>query len=175
MSHLKSLVTFFFIFIYALQADTPEKLAKIRNLLEGRYELVYWEQDNVEFRYPKVAGTLVVYNNTISFTLDSNMQDNKSTKTIGWGIYTLSEKNYNYKYFDFKRVTNSNKGLIINKELPWKGMREYDVKFKNNILLLTSSTGKQTWKLDKDSLTYRDEEWGTEKKKIQRYWKRIDK
>ena len=26
----------------------------------------------------------------------------------------------------------------------------------------------------KDSLTYRDEEWGTKKKKIQRYWKRID-
>ena len=43
-------------------------------------------------------------------------------------------------------------------------MREYDIKFKNNILLLTSSTGKQSWKLDKDSLTYMDEEWGTEKK-----------
>ena len=54
-------------------------------------------------------------------------------------------------------------------------MREYNIKFKNNILLLTSSTGKQSWKLDKDSLTYMDEEWGTEKKKIHRYWKRIDK
>ena len=97
MCYLKSLVTFFFIFINALHADTQEKLAKIKNLLEGRYELIYWKQDNVEFRYPKVAGTLVVYNNTISLTLDSNIQDNKTTKTIGWGIYTLSEKNYNYK------------------------------------------------------------------------------
>ena len=35
MSHLKSLVTFFFIFIYALQADTPENLAKIRGNQNG--------------------------------------------------------------------------------------------------------------------------------------------
>ena len=175
MRYLKLILTFFFIFINTIQADTSEKITDIKNLLEGRYELVYWQQDNLKYRYPKVAGTLVVYNNTISFTLDSNIQENKITKTIGWGTYSLSEKNYNYKYFDYKRVTDSKKGLIINKELPWIDMREYDVNLENNILLLTSSTGKQTWKLDKDSLTYRDEEWGTEKKEVERYWKRINK
>ena len=36
---------------------------------------------------------------------------------------------------------------------------------KDDKLLLTSSTGKQTWELTKKSLIYRDKEWGEDKKK----------
>ena len=38
----------------------------------------------------------------------------------------------------------------------------------------TSLTGKQTRELDKKSLIYSDKEWGTDKKEVIRYWKRIN-
>jgi hypothetical protein len=64
--------------------------------------------------------------------------------------------------------------MNVNKTIPWQGMRKYSVSLKNDKLLLTSSTGKQTWELDKKSLIYTDEEWGTDKTEIIRYWKRIN-
>ena len=72
-------------------------------------------------------------------------------------------------------MTDDGRDLQINKNLPWKGMREYNVSIKGDKLLLNSKTGKQTWNLDKDSLIYTDKEWGEDKKEVIRYWKRIDK
>ena len=71
-------------------------------------------------------------------------------------------------------MTDNGTDMKVNKTLPWQGMRKYSVLLKNNKLLLTSSTGKQTWELDKKSLIYTDKEWGTDKKEVIRYWKRIN-
>ena len=172
---MKSLLVILFFFLSFFKVLSSENIVDIKNLLEGRYELVFWEQDNLKFEYPKVAGTLIVSYNKISFTLDSNMTEGKTIKIIGWGHYTLSAKKYNYGYFDFKKMTDNGRDIQINKNLPWKGMREYSVSLKGDKLLLTSKTGKQTWKLDKDSLIYTDKEWGEDKKKVIRYWKRINK
>ena len=101
------------------------------------------------------------------------MKENESLKIIGWGNYNLSVNEYNYGYFDFKKMTDNGTDMKVNKTLPWQGMRKYSVLLKNNKLLLTSSTGKQTWELDKKSLIYTDKEWGTDKKEVIRYWKRI--
>ena len=118
------------------------------------------KQNDLKFNFPKVAGTLVVNNNKISFTLDSHMNEKETVKIIGWGNYNLSVKKYNYGYFDFKKMTYNGIDRKVNKNLPWKGMREYRVLLKDSKLVLTSSTGKQTWKLDKESLVYTDKEWG---------------
>ena len=61
----------------------------------------------------------------------------------------------------------------VSSNLPWQGMRKYSVLLKDDKLLLTSTTGKQTWELTKKSLIYTDKEWGEDKKNIIRYWKRI--
>ena len=102
------------------------------------------------------------------------MKDNETVKIIGWGTYTLSLKEYNYGYFDFKKMTDNGRDMKVNNSLPWKGMRKYSVSLKNSKLVLTSETGKQTWKLDKESLLYTDKEWGEDKKEVIRYWKRIE-
>ena len=171
---MKLLLIIFFSFFSFFKANASENIDDIKNLLEGRYELVYWKQDNLKFNYPQIAGTLVVKDNKISFTLDSNMKENESLKIIGWGNYNLSVNEYNYGYFDFKKMTDNGTDMKVNKTLPWQGMRKYSVLLKNNKLLLTSSTGKQTWELDKKSLIYTDKEWGTDKKEVIRYWKRIN-
>ena len=164
----------FFLFTIYLKANSSDNINDIKSLLEGRYELVFWEQDNLKFNYPKVAGTLVLKDNKISFTLDSNMKESETIKIIGWGNYNLSVTEYNYGYFDFKKVTDNGEDMKVNENLPWQGMRKYGVLLKDDKLLLTSSTGKQTWKLDKKSLIYSDKEWGTDKKEVVRYWKRIE-
>ena len=53
-------------------------------------------------------------------------------------------------------------------------MRKYSVLLKNDKLVLTSSTGKQNWEINKKSLIYTDKEWGRYKKEVIRYWKRIN-
>ena len=105
MKCLKVYLLSFFLFTIYLKANSSDNINDIKSLLEGRYELVFWVQDNLKFNYPKVAGTLVL---------------------------------------------------------------------KDNKLVLTSVTGKQSWELDKKSLVYRDKEWGEEKDEVIRYWKRIE-
>ena len=174
MKYFKIYLLSLFLLLNYLKVNSSDNINDIKSLLEGRYELVYWKQDNLKFNYPQIAGTLVVKDNKISFTLDSNMKENESLKIIGWGNYNLSVNEYNYGYFDFKKMTDNGTDMKVNKTLPWQGMRKYSVLLKNNKLLLTSSTGKQTWELDKKSLIYTDEEWGTDKKEVIRYWKRIN-
>ena len=174
MKYLKVYLLSFILLLNYLKANSSDNINDIKSLLEGRYELVFWEQDNLKFNYPKVAGTLVLKNNKISFTLDSSMKENETVKIIGWGNYSLSVNEYNYGYFDFKKMTDNGIDMKVNENLPWQGMRKYSVLFKNDNLVLTSSTGKQTWKLDKKSLIYTDKEWGTDKKEVKRYWKRIN-
>ena len=171
---MKLLLIIFFSFFSLFKVNSSENVNDIKVLLEGRYELVYWKQDNIKFDYPKVAGTLVVKDNKISFTLDSNMKENETIKIIGWGNYNLSINEYNYGYFDFKKMTDNGTGIKVNENLPWQGMRKYSVSLKKNKLVLTSSTGKQSWELDNKSLIYTDKEWGTDKKEVIRYWKRIE-
>ena len=170
---MKLLLIILFSFLSFFKLNTSENIDDIKSLLEGRYELVYWKQDNLKFNYPQIAGTLVVKDNKISFTLDSNMKENETLKIIGWGNYNLSVNEYNYGYFDFKKMIDNGADMKVNKTLPWQGMRKYSVLLKNDKLLFTSSTGKQTWELDKKSLIYTDKEWGTDKKEVIRYWKRI--
>jgi len=174
MKYLKIYLLSFILLLNYSKANSSDNINDIKSLLEGRYELVFWEQNNFKFNYPKVAGTLVVKNNKISFTLDSNMKESETVKIIGWGNYNLSVTEYNYGYFDFKKMTDNGIDMKVNENLPWQGMRKYSVLLKNDKLVLTSSTGKQTWKLDKKSLIYTDKEWGTDKKEIIRYWKRIE-
>jgi len=171
---IKLLFIIFFSFLSLFKVNASENINDIKVLLEGRYELVYWKQDNIKFDYPKVAGTLVVKDNKISFTLDSNMKKSETVKIIGWGNYNLSINEYNYGYFDFKKMTDNGTDIKVNENLPWKGMRKYSVSLKKNKLVLTSSTGKQSWELDNKSLIYTDKEWGTDKKEVIRYWKRIE-
>ncbi len=174
MKCLKVFLLSFFLFTINLKANSSDNINDIKSLLEGRYELVFWEQDNLKFNYPTVAGTLVLKDNKISFTLDSNMKESETIKIIGWGNYNLSVNEYNYGYFDFKKVTDNGEDMKVNENLPWQGMRKYGVFLKDDKLLLTSSTGKQTWNLDKKSLIYTDMEWGADKKEVVRYWKRIE-
>ena len=174
MKHLKIYLLSFFLLLNYIKANSSDNITDIKSLLEGRYELIFWEQDNLKFNYPKVAGTLVVKNNRISFTLDNNMKESETVKIIAWGNYNLSVTEYNYGYFDFKKMTDNGIDMKVNENLPWQGMRKYSVLLKNDKLVLTSSTGKQTWKLDKNSLIYTDKEWGTDKKEVIRYWKRIE-
>ena len=173
MKYFKIYLLSFFLLLNYLKANSSDNINDIKSLLEGRYELVYWKQDNLKFNYPQIAGTLVVKDNKISFTLDSNMKENESLKIIGWGNYNLSVNEYNYGYFDFKKMTDNGADMKVNKTLPWQGMRKYSVLLKNNKLLLTSSTGKQTWELNRKSLIYTDKEWGEDKKEVIRYWKRV--
>ena len=174
MKYGKKYLLVLFLFLNGLKGNASDNIIDIKNLLEGRYELVYWTENNVQYDYPEVAGVLVINNNNALITMDKNMYSNKSVELIGWGRYTINSKSFHIGWHDWKLLLIENNIKTVKKKSPWKGMREYSVSLKGNKLVLTSITGKQSWELNKNSLVYRDKEWGEDKDEVIRYWKRVN-
>jgi hypothetical protein len=174
MKYLKVYLLSFFLLLNYLKANSSDNINDIKSLLEGRYELVYWTENKIQYDYPEVAGILVINDNNASITMDKNMDSNKSVELIGWGRYKINSRSFHIGWHDWKLLLIENNIKKVKKKSPWKGMREYSVSLKDNKLVLTSVTGKQSWELDKKSLVYRDKEWGEEKDEVIRYWKRIE-
>ena len=174
MKYLKIYLLIFFLLLNFSKANSSDNINDIKSLLEGRYELVYWTENKIQYDYPEVAGVLVINNNNALITMDKNMNSNKSVELIGWGKYKINSRSFYIGWHDWKVLLIENNIKTVKKKSPWKGMREYSVSLKDNKLVLTSVTGKQSWELDEKSLVYRDKEWGEEKDEIIRYWKRIE-
>ena len=174
MKYLRIYLLIFFSLLNYLKANSSDNINNIKSLLEGRYELVYWTENKIQYDYPEVAGVLVINNNNALITMDKNMDSNKSVELIGWGKYKINSRSFYIGWHDWKVLLIENNIKTVKKKSPWKGMREYSVSLKNNKLVLTSVTGKQSWELDKKSIVYRDKEWGEEKDEVIRYWKRIE-
>ena len=174
MKYLKVYLLSFFMLLNYLKIHSSDNMNYIKSLLEGRYELVYWTENKIKYDYPEVAGVLVINNNNALITMDKNMDSNKSIELIGWGKYKINSRSFHIGWHDWKLLLIENNIKTVKKKSPWKGLREYSVSLKDNKLVLTSVTGKQSWKLDKKSLVYRDKEWGEEKDEVIRYWKRIE-
>ena len=174
MKYLKVYLLSFFLLLNYLKANSSDNINDIKSLLEGRYELVYWTENKIQYDYPEVAGVLVISNNNALITMDKNMNSNKSVELIGWGKYKINSRSFHIGWHDWKLLLIKNNIKTVKKKSPWKGMREYSVSLKDNKLVLTSVTGKQSWELDEKSLVYRDKEWGEEKDEVIRYWKRIE-
>ena len=173
MKYLKVYLLSFFLLLNYLKANSSDNINDIKSLLEGRYELVYWTENKIQYDYPEVAGILVINDNNALITMDKNMNSNKSVELIGWGRYKINSRSFHIGWHDWKLLLIENNIKTVKKKSPWKGMREYSVSLKANKLVLTSITGKQSWELNKKSLIYRDKEWGEDKDEVIRYWKRI--
>jgi len=174
MKYLKIYLLSFFLLLNYIKANSSDNITDIKSLLEGRYELVYWTENKIQYDYPEVAGVLVINNNNALITMDKNMNSNKSVELIGWGRYKINSRSFHIGWHDWKLLLIENNIKTVKKKSPWEGMREYNVSLKGNKLVLTSITGKQSWELDKKSLVYKDKEWGEEKDEVIRYWKRIN-
>ena len=174
MKYLKIYLLNFFLLLNYFKANSSDNINDIKSLLEGRYELVYWTENKIQYDYPEVAGVLVINNNNALITMDKNMNSNKSVELIGWGRYKINSTSFHIGWHDWKLLLIENNIKTVKKKSPWEGMREYNVSLKGNKLVLTSITGKQSWELDKKSLVYKDKEWGEEKDEVIRYWKRIN-
>ena len=174
MKYLKVYLLSLFLLLNYLKVNSSDNINNIKSLLEGRYELVYWTENKIQYDYPEVAGVLVINNNKALITMDKNMDLNKSIELIGWGKYKINSRSFHIGWHDWKLLLIENNIKTVKKKSPWKGMREYSVSLKDNILVFTSVTGKQSWELDEKSLVYRDKEWGEEKDEVIRYWKRIE-
>ena len=174
MKYLKVYLLSFFLLLNYLKANSSDNINDIKSLLEGRYELVYWTENKIQYDYPEVAGVLVINDNNALITMDKNMNSNKSVELIGWGRYKINSRSFHIGWHDWKLLLIENNIKTVKKKSPWQGMREYNVSLKGNKLVLTSITGKQSWELDKKSLVYKDKEWGEEKDEVIRYWKRIN-
>ena len=173
MKYIKYLLSIVFLLTSSLSNADDTKTDKIHQLLYGMYELETWVDEELIYKYPDVAGTLVVSKGKIAFTLDNSINNKKTVKVIGWGTNILEADKFSYKYNEFKVLIIQDDNKTVNSKLPWEGNRIYDLELKGEELLLSANNGSQTWLLNKDNLIYTDTEWGLDKKYAQRVWRRI--
>ena len=133
---MKSLLVILFFFLSFFKVLSSENIVDIKNLLEGRYELVYWTENKIQYDYPEVAGVLVINNNNALITMDKNMNSNKSVELIGWGRYDINSYSFHIGWHDWKLLLIENNIKSVKKKSPWKGMREYSVSIKGDKLLV---------------------------------------
>ena len=162
------------IFLGYVKANSFEGINDIKHLLEGRYELIYWTENKIQYYYPEVAGIFILNNNNALITLDKNMDTNKSVELIGQEKYKINSESFHIGWHDWKLLLIQNNIKRVKKKSPWEGMREYSVSLKDNKLVLTSMTGKQSCNINKNSIVYRDKELSKDKNEVVRYWKRVD-
>ena len=173
MRHIKYLLSIIFLLTSSLVIANDGKVEKINKLLYGMYELETWVDEELTYKYPDVAGTLVVSEGKIAFTLDNSINNKKTVKVIGWGTNILEANKFSYKYDEFKVLIIQDGNKKVNSKLPWKGNRVYDLQLTDDELLLSANNGSQTWLLNKNYLIYTDTEWGLDKKYAKRVWRRI--
>ena len=128
-------------FLSFSKGNSSENINDIKGLLNGRYELVYWTENKIQYDYPEVAGVLVINNNNALITMDKNMNKNKSLELIAWGKYKINSKSFHIGWHDWKLLLIENNIKTVKKDSPWEGMREFSVSLNGNKLLLTSITG----------------------------------
>ena len=102
MKYLKVYLLSFFLFLNYLKANSSDNINDIKSLLEGRYELVYWTENKIQYDYPEVAGILVINDNNALITMDKNMNSNKSVELIGWGKYKINSRSFHIGWHDWK-------------------------------------------------------------------------
>ena len=144
MKYLKVYLLSFFLLLNYLKANSSDNINDIKSLLEGRYELVYWTENKIQYDYPEVAGVLVINDSNALITMDKNMNSNKSVELIGWGRYKINSRSFHIGWHDWKLLLIENNIKKVKKKSPCKGMREYSVSLKDDKLVLNSVTGKQS-------------------------------
>ena len=100
-----------------VKANSSEGKNDIRNLLEGRYELIYWTENNIQYYYPEVAGIFILNNNNALITLDKNMDTNKSVELIGQEKYKINSESFHIGWHDWKLLLIENNIKTVKKDL----------------------------------------------------------
>ena len=88
--HILILILLFTFF----KANSSENIEDIKNFSEGRYEFVYWIENNIQYYYLEVAEIPVFYNDSALIALNKNVNANKSVELIGWGKYKINSKSF---------------------------------------------------------------------------------
>ena len=103
-------------------------------------------------------------NNTKVFINKLKIEDYATTKVGHYKVTITINSSIPNNSTNFQQISIINNETIV---IPY-------TEIKDNKLVLTSVTGKQSWELDKRSIVYRDKEWGEEKDEVIRYWKRVE-
>ena len=106
------------IFLGCVKANSSEGINDIKNLLEGRYELVYRKENNAQYYYPEVAGIFILNNNNALITMDKNMDTNKSVELIGLGKYKINSESFYIGWHDWKLLLIEKNIKTVKKKIP---------------------------------------------------------
>ena len=117
MKYLRIYLLIFFSLLNYLKANSSDNINNIKSLLEGRYELVYWTENKIQYDYPEVAGVLVINNNNALITMDKNMNSNKSVELIGWGKYKINSRSFYIGWHDWKVLLIENNIKTVKKKI----------------------------------------------------------
>ena len=155
-----------------LGSDKEHK-EKILRLLNGMYEVVSWYDGKTIHRPPDVAGRWAFFDGKIMSIIHNRINKENRKSSIKWGHAFISNSEFQYTYTETLNIKGSENSSIINHLIPWTGMRTFKLRLHDDILYMTSNSGKQNWEISKSGIIYTDNAWGDENIFVKRAWKRI--
>jgi len=154
-------------------ADHQKKDSQILEVINGMYEVVEWNDGEQTHRPPEVSGRWGFHDNKVMFILHDRTDPELFKSKFGWGNGTVEGGKFQYTYTDHLNLRGTKDSSSYTFDLPFDGMRFFNVEIKNDGIEMKSESGKQTWIINRKGMLYTDIEWGPDKVFTQRKWKRI--
>ena len=171
---MKRILHFLFIcFTFSCSVIERDKDQEILSLLTGMYAIESWYDGDSLHMPPAVSGRWVFYEGKIMSSIHNRTKKNNYKSSFKWGHGTVVGEVFSYTYTETLNIKGTQNSAKMNLIKPWVGMRTFNVKIKNNELIMTSSDGKQIWTITKEGMIYSDSEWGDDKIFVKRKWKRL--
>jgi len=140
--------------------------AVIRAAIEGTWVLEEWRVDGFVLRPPMATGRMSFHDNVIMIT-GTGKRGDRTRSFYAYGSYEVGESTWSYGYQEYVAVREAQSTVSIARDLPWKGLRQFQARIEENKLILDFEGGNARIVISGDDFAYN--ETGT----LVRRWTRI--
>lgn len=139
----------------------------LNELIEGVYELAEWHIDGEIVTPPRIDGRFVLRDGAAITILTNSADPQNPSSAAFFGSYRLSADGFAYGYASARLLMQGPEGLIVVDQLPWEGMRDFDVEHRDGQVALSNARHAAEFVFDAQGFAY------LEKGVLQRRWRRL--
>jgi hypothetical protein len=118
-------------------------VSEIKAVIDGAYNLEEWHSADRVFRPPQVDGRFIVLNGAVVTILIKKTPEEQRFTFIGFGVYELNEGSFSYRYDNVSRFIQKEGAINESHELPFVGMRDFDITEEGGTIRLRSQSSEQ--------------------------------
>ena len=115
-----------------------------KDIIEGSWRLDLWDDEGRQWKSPEACGRFVLRDGIVIF-MAQRPSLRGSYARYAYGQYALTETTWSYGYLHDTIVRETEAGIAISRDLPWNGLRTFNLMKQGSRTELISGDG--TYKL----------------------------